>query len=271
MTTDESTLYFVANLILFALLLLYWAHLLRPKWVTDRMSLGALLLFLSCQGMALLWSGLRLGPWVFAHRYLSAMFLIEAIVLVYLLLERLLGQRGQGAFVLTLAFVIHTYVILLISPPIEPTLQISPFVRNPWHLLHLLSAVVAYGAYTCAGAGAIGYFVARFLTRSRLAPRLPSRQDCQVFTRRALVLGFPWLSGSLVTGAIWAQLAWGSYWSWRPDEVWLLVVWLILAMTLHARTMPGWQGRPLVLLALLGFTLALLSLAFLGQGLAPVQ
>ena len=266
---DESALYFVANLILFALLLLCWTHLFRPNWLPDRMLLGTLLLFLSCQGMALLWSGLRLEPWAFAHPYLSTMFLIEATLLVYRLLERLLKQRGVGPFVLTLAFVIHAYVILFIPPPIEETLQISPFLRSPWHLLHLLSAMVAYGAYTCAGGGAIGYLMAGLLARSRFAPGLPSTQDCQMFTRRALVIGFPWLSSSLVTGALWAQLAWGSYWSWRAEEVWLLIVWLVLTMTLHARTRPGWQSRPLALLSLLGFVLALLSLPLLGQGLAP--
>jgi ABC-type transport system involved in cytochrome c biogenesis permease subunit len=269
MIPHESALYLAANLVLFALLLLYWAYVFRPRWVTDRMLLVALLLFLTCQGMALLWSGLRLGPWVIAHRYVSTMFLIEAIVLVYLLLERLSSQRGQGAFVLTLAFVIHTYVILLIAPPIEATLQISPFVRSPWYLLHLLCALVAYGAYICAGGGAIGYFVTRLLTRSRFAPQLPSRQDCQILTRRALVIGFPWLSGSIITGALWSQLAWGNYWSWRPEEIWLLIVWLVLTLTLHARTTPGWQGRPLALLSLLGFILTVLSLPLLGQGLAP--
>jgi ABC-type transport system involved in cytochrome c biogenesis permease subunit len=262
---DESALYFVANLTLFALLLLYWAHLFRPKWVAKRMLPGTLVLFLICQGMALLWSALQLGPWAFAHHYLSTMFLIETIVFVYFLSERWFRKTGVGAFVLTLALVIHTYIILLIAPPIEATLRISPFERSPWYLLHLVCALLASGAYTCAGGGATGYFVARFLTRSRFAPQLPSRQDCQVFTRRALVIGFPWLSGSLVSGAIWAHLAWGNYWSWRPEEIWLLIEWLVLTMTLHARTMPGWQGKPLALLALLGSTLALLSLAFIGQ------
>jgi ABC-type transport system involved in cytochrome c biogenesis permease subunit len=271
MMPDESTLYFIANLILFAVLLLYWAHLFRPNRVTDGMLLGTLLVFLSCQGMALLWSGLRLGPWAFPHRYLSMMFLIEAALLVYLLLERLLSQRGVGVFVLALAFAMHAYVILLIPLPIEGTLQVSPYLRSSWHLLHLLSALVAYGAYICVGGGAIGYFIVRFLTRSSLAPQLPSWRDCQMFTRRSLVIGFPWLSGSLVTGALWAQLTWGSYWSSRPEEIWLLMVWLILTITLHVRTMPGWQGRPLALLSLLGFILTLLTLPLLGQGLAPAS
>ena len=268
---NASMIYFIANLTLFALLSLYWAHLFRPSWIPDRMLLATLLLFLSCQGMALLWSGLELGPWAFAHFYLTTMLLIGAIVLVYLLLERLLRQRGVGAFVLTLAFVIHTYAIFFLPVAVEGPLQISPFTRSPWHLLRLLTALVAYGAYTCAAGGSIAYFVTRLLARSKFASQFPSSQDSEKFTRKALVMGFPWLSSSVIAGAVWAQLAWGSYWSWRPEEVWLLIVWLILTITLHARTMPGWQGRPLAFLSLLGFTLALVSLPLLGQGLAPAS
>ncbi len=262
----ESALYLVANLILFALLLLYWANLFRPKWVPKGMLLGTLVLFVSWQGIALVWSALRLGPWTLAHLYLSTMFLTEASLLVYLFLESLSKQRRMGAFVLTLSFVIHTYAILVIPPPFQRSLEISPFTRSPWHLLHLFTALIAYGAYTCAAGGSIGYFVVGHLSRSRLATQLPSRQDCQTLIRRALVIGFPWLSGSLVAGAVWAQLAWSSYWSWRPVEVWLLILWLILTITLHARTMPGWRGRPLALLSLLGFALALLGVRLLGQG-----
>jgi len=269
MIPHQSALYLAANLLLFALLLLYWAYVFRPRWITERMLLAALLSFSTCQGTALLWSTVRLGPWAIAHSYVSTMFLIEAIVLVYLLLERLSSQRGQGAYVLILGFVIHTCVILFVPPPIEATLQISPFVRSPWYLLHLLCALVAYGAYMCAGVGAIGYFVTRLLTRTRLAAHLPSSQDCQMLTRRALVIGFPWLSGSLMMGALWSQLAWGNYWSWRPEEIWLLIVWLILSLTLHARTMARWQGRPLALLSFLGFILTMLSLPVLARGLPP--
>jgi ABC-type transport system involved in cytochrome c biogenesis permease subunit len=265
----DSILYLIANLILFALLLLYCAHLFRPDWVPTRFLLGTLLLFLICQGIAMLLSALRLELWAFAQFHLGAMFLIEAVVLVYLLLMRLSAEKGVGTFVFALAFVCHTCVILSMSLPVERTLLISPFVRSPWYLLRLFSALVAYGAYTCAAAGATAYLVAGLVARSRFAPRFPSRPSSQMFTRQALVLAFPWLSGSLLTGALWAQSAWGSYWSWRLEEVLLLVVWLILTMTLHARTMASWQGRPLALLSLLGFTVALLSLPLLGQGQSP--
>lgn len=265
----ESALHFVANLILFALLLVYWCRLVRPRWVSAATVLTLTALFLSCQGVGLVWSAMRLGPSAFTHPYLSTMSLVVIIVLVNLVLERLMSKGGTAAFALIPAFIIHSYVILYLPYPSATALQISPFVRSPWYLFHLFSALIAYGAYTCAAGGAVGYFVGELVTRSRFAPVLPASPDCLNFTRRALVIGFPWLSASLVTGAIWTHMAWGSYWSWHPWSVWLLILWLILTMTLHARNMPRWQGTPLAAVSLLGFILAIASLPLAGQPAPP--
>ena len=89
-----------------------------------------------------------------------------------------------------------------------------------------------------------------------------------MFWRRALAVAFPSLTGSLITGTLWTYLGWGSYWSWRPAGVWLLVLWLVLTVTLHIRVAPRWQGGVTALLTLVGFLVALLSLPLLGYGLA---
>ena len=224
-------------------------------------------LFLACQGIGLLWSGMRLEPCAFAHPYLSAMLFTEAILLVSLLVERLTRQTGVMPIVVTVAFLVHSYAILLVLPLTVASLQISPFARSPWYLPHLLTAVAAFGAYTCAGAGAIGYVVASLAERRKSDSNWPSSGECQAYTQGALAISFPLLSGALITGALWGQLAWGIYWSWSQPEAWVLVVWLILTMSLHLRNMRRWQGKPLALLTLLGFTLAVLTLSALGHGL----
>lgn len=268
---DESILYFLANLILFALLLLSWVRLLRPVLVTGGVLRATTLFFLCCQGIALLWSVARLGPWSLAHPYLSVLLLIEAAIIAYVVLEKLGPDGGAGPFVVTSAFVMDTYSIVLLAAPVPETLQISPFTRSPWYLVHLVTALIAFSTYTGAAGGALAYFAAPLLTRSRLAAEQISRERSGMFTRRALAIGFPWLSASLVAAALWTQLAWGSYWTWRPAEVWLLILWLVSTMTLHARSMPTWQGKPLAFLSLLGFSLALLSLPLLGQGLVTMS
>jgi ABC-type transport system involved in cytochrome c biogenesis permease subunit len=265
MMTVASTVHLGANLILFGLFLLYLARLYRPDWVANRMLVVASALFLSVQGAGLFWAGVQLGPWAFASPYLGTMFVVEAGLIVYLVQERLSRQPSLGPFVIGLAFAIHALAIFFIPFPAGVSLQASPLVRSPWYLLHLLTALVGYGACLCAAGGSVAYFFSRHATRSRFVLQLAPSQDCQVFSRSALLLGYPWLSGSVVAGMFWAQLAWGRYWIWPPGEAWVLAVWLVLTATLHARTLPTWKGAPLAILSLLALALAVFSVPLLGQ------
>ncbi len=79
---------------------------------------------------------------------------------------------------------------------------------------------------------------------------------------RTVALGFPWLTLSILTGAIWAQNAWGRYWGWDPKETWALVTWLWYLLILHIRALNAWRGRRLAGLVLAGFGVVLFT--FLG-------
>ncbi|AFZ53515.1 c-type cytochrome biogenesis protein CcsB [Cyanobacterium aponinum UTEX 3222] len=87
---------------------------------------------------------------------------------------------------------------------------------------------------------------------------------------RIIGLGFPLLTIGIVSGAVWANEAWGSYWSWDPKETWALITWLVFAAYLHARITKGWQGRKPALLAAGGFLvvwICYLGVNLLGKGL----
>ena len=70
---------------------------------------------------------------------------------------------------------------------------------------------------------------------------------------RTLGLGFPLLTIGILSGAVWANEAWGSYWSWDPKETWAFITWLIYAIYLHTRITKGWQGTKPALIASIGF------------------
>ena len=70
---------------------------------------------------------------------------------------------------------------------------------------------------------------------------------------RAIMIGFPLLTLGIITGAAWANYAWGTYWSWDPKETWSLIVWFIYAAFLHARFTRGWVGRRAAWLSIIGF------------------
>jgi len=70
---------------------------------------------------------------------------------------------------------------------------------------------------------------------------------------RAIMIGFPLLTIGIITGAAWANYAWGTYWSWDPKETWSLIVWFIYAAFLHARFTKGWVGKLAAWLSIIGF------------------
>jgi ABC-type transport system involved in cytochrome c biogenesis permease subunit len=70
---------------------------------------------------------------------------------------------------------------------------------------------------------------------------------------RSVAFGFPWLTFSVLAGAVWAQNAWGRLWGWDPKETWALVTWLWYLMLLHLRPLPRWRGRRMAILLLVGF------------------
>lgn len=87
---------------------------------------------------------------------------------------------------------------------------------------------------------------------------------------RIIGLGFPLLTIGIIAGGVWANEAWGSYWSWDPKETWALILWLVFAAYLHARITKGWQGRKPAMLAALGFVvvwICYLGVNILGKGL----
>jgi len=87
---------------------------------------------------------------------------------------------------------------------------------------------------------------------------------------RIIGLGFPLLTIGIIAGAVWANEAWGSYWSWDPKETWALITWLVFAAYLHARITKGWQGRRPAILAATGFVvvwICYLGVNLLGKGL----
>ncbi len=100
--------------------------------------------------------------------------------------------------------------------------------------------------------------------------RLSLAESLDNISYRIIGLGFPLLTIGIIAGAVWANEAWGSYWSWDPKETWALITWLVFAAYLHARITRGWQGRRPAILAASGFLvvwICYLGVNLLGKGL----
>ncbi len=100
--------------------------------------------------------------------------------------------------------------------------------------------------------------------------RLTLLESLDNLSYRIIGLGFPLLTIGIIAGAVWANEAWGSYWSWDPKETWALITWLVFAAYLHARITKSWQGKNPAILACIGFVvvwICYLGVNFLGKGL----
>ena len=90
-------------------------------------------------------------------------------------------------------------------------------------------------------------------SRSRLLKIFPNHAILEELSYQMVVIGFLMLTLGIITGAVWANSAWGTYWSWDPKETWSLITWFIYAAMLHSRLVSGWRGKKMALFSIVGF------------------
>jgi len=231
-------------------LIAYAVHLARGRRWTGQAATGLTLAAWGALTVELVTRGLAAGHWPLTNRYEFALCLVWAIVAVYLLLETSWRERRGGAFVLAAALLMATWAVT--RPAAERTIgPLLPALRAVWLQVHVLTAMVGYGAFGVAA----GLGLMRLFKRDTLPEAVEGAMV------RAVGLGFPWLTLSILTGAIWAQKAWGRYWGWDPKETWALVTWLWVLLILHVRPLRRWRGRRLAALVVAGFGIVLFSFA----------
>jgi cytochrome c-type biogenesis protein CcsB len=232
---------------------------------TGRRWLGwlATSLLVACLGLltaGLVSRGLAAGHWPLTNRYEFTLGLLWAAIAIYLLLEASLRDRRSGPFMLGIALLLATYLLTRPAGD-QAAAPLLPALRSGWLPIHVLSALFGYAAFgVAAGLGLMRLVRDPPSGESQERPWLPSREAIERTMERAIALGFPWLTLSILTGAIWAQQAWGRYWGWDPKETWALITWLWYLLILHARTLRGWRGRRLAWLVIVGFGVVIFAL-----------
>lgn len=165
---------------------------------------------------------------------------------IYLYFELRYHLRTLALLVLPVALGLLGYATT-VPDDIEP---LVPALQNDLLLtVHVAVAIIAYGAFTVAFAAAVLYLVQRD-NRVRCLPRNTVLDEIGY---KAVMVGFPMLALVIILGALWAEIAWGSYWTWDPKETASLVTWLIYGGYLHARVMRGWRGDRSAFLLIGGF------------------
>jgi len=197
------------------------------------------------------------------HESLSCFSLFLAGV--YLWISRTTKVSILGAFINPLTTITLLWSMLIIQP-VKPH---PPALKSLWLPVHVVFSFAgnALLAMTC-GLG-IMYLIQEHLIKTKrirnLFKRLPSLNQLDQLSYTCLSIGFPFLTLGIITGSIWASLAWGSYWSWDPKETWSLITWFLYAALLHGRLNSGWRGKKAAILSIIGFVAIMFT--FLGVNL----
>jgi len=239
--------------------------------VSGREFLGRLATFVAAGGLVAHTTAIILR-WVESYRlgvghaplsnlYESLIFFAWTIVLLYLIVELRTKNRTIGAFITPIAFLAMAYASF--SPNINSQIQpLIPALQSNWLISHVITCFFGYAAFSLSFGLSIMYLIKRLDTQNRnniflkLIPRTVVLEDLNY---QMVVTGFIMLTLGIITGSVWAQSAWGSYWSWDPKETWSLITWFVYATVIHSRMVKGWRGKKIAILCFIGFSCVLFT------------
>jgi cytochrome c-type biogenesis protein CcsB len=203
-----------------------------------------------------------------SNLYESLVFFAWTAGVIYLFVEFKYKNALIGAFVTPIAFLAMAYASM--SPNISDRIQpLVPALKSNWLIAHVATCFFGYAAFAIAFGMSLMYLIKMRDPKKMegIIGHIPKLDVLDELTHQMVLFGFLFLTGGIITGAVWANSAWGSYWSWDPKETWSLITWFIYATLLHARLMRGWQGKQIAYLSLVGFAAVLFT--YFGVNLLP--
>jgi len=197
---------------------------------------------------------LGIGHAPLSNMYESLVFFAWTIVIIYLVLERRYKNAIMGAFATPIAFLAMAYASL--SPNVSDRIQpLLPALKSNWLIAHVITCFFGYAAFAIAFSLSLMYLIKQSDAegKSKLLAHFPKSSVLDELNHQMVTFGFLFLSIGIITGAVWANSSWGTYWSWDPKETWSLITWFVYATLLHARMMRGWHGKRIAYISIVGF------------------
>jgi cytochrome c-type biogenesis protein CcsB len=241
------------------------------------------------------------GYFPLSNLYESLLFLTWLLLTIYLYIETKTKSKLIGSVLIPVALLISGFANLTLSPEMQKASPLVPALQSNWLMMHVSMMLLSYGTLIIGSLLCIlflvisrykdvdlkmiddsslplynimlDYYEAKLLSPSNEISelgKLKLLQSLDNWSYRIIGLGFPFLTIGIISGGVWANEAWGSYWSWDPKETWALITWLVFATYLHARITKGWGGKKTAILGGLGFFviwICYLGVNFLGKGL----
>jgi cytochrome c-type biogenesis protein CcsB len=282
--------------VLLLTMLIYWVGAAFPQLSLQKIGTAGMLVANLCMAALLAARWIAAGYFPLSNLYESLFFLAWGITTMHLVAERMSRSPLVGVATAPVAMGITAFAALTLPDEMQNSAPLVPALKSNWLMMHVSVMMLSYATlmvgavleiaflFVTAGQkvelqgnslGIGGYRLQTTIEAEadlgNLSPqRLNLAQTLDNISYRIIGLGFPLLTIGIIAGGVWANEAWGSYWSWDPKETWALITWLFFAAYLHSRITKGWQGRRPAILAASGFVviwICYLGVNLLGKGL----
>lgn len=220
-----------------------------------------------------------------SNLYESLIFLSWSLTFFLLLTELKTKETLIGVLITPLALFINAFATFSLPLEMQKGNSLVPALQSNWLLMHVTVMMISYALLIFGSLVSIGFLVINSQIK-KIEPNivvLLNSSNQKIFDRkknlaenldnwssRIISLGFPFLTLGILSGAVWANETWGSYWSWDPKETWALITWFIFAIYFHSRIIKGWKGQKSAFIALFGFLsvwICYLGVNLFGNGL----
>lgn len=239
---SSIAVYFLATVSQFAGAMFKKTGLLKAAWYGSLLGFVLLTASIICRGVAA-------GYVPLANQFEFAAAFGWGIGLLNILLRVRLKEEWISTVSLPTVFLVISYAALL---PRDIN-ELMPALRSAWFSFHIGAAVFSYASFAVAGGMGVKYLV-----QAKKNPEDSQLEALDYISYRLVAFGFLMLTVVILTGCVWAEQAWSSFWSWDPKETWALITWIIYAIYLHQRMRKGWQGKRMAIFAII----ALVSVIF---------
>ncbi|MFQ5454585.1 MAG: c-type cytochrome biogenesis protein CcsB [Nitrospirota bacterium] len=243
----------ITVILYFAGAILFLLYVVSKREFISRSSLWVTGVGFISHSIALSTRMLEAGHIPLSNLYEALSFFTWGLVLVFLIIEYLYKIHILGSFILPLAFIFIMAASIL---PNEVS-ALDPLLQSRWFGIHTTLSLLGIVAFAMAFVCGIMYLIQERLLKSKrfnaLYYKLPSLDMLDHLNQRAISIGFPLLTLGIISGSVWAEYAWGSYWSWEPKQTFSLVTWLFYLVVLHGRLTVGWRAKKAAYLAIIGF------------------
>ena len=233
------------------------------------------------------------GHFPVSNLYESLYFLVWGISLGQLLIDLEYQSPIVPAIAIPIQLLTVAFACFVLPDDLRLSSNLVPALRSSWLIMHVSVVMLSYAALVIgslvsasvlfvnknqplqiksSSSGTGGFKISNsYSLNDVLEPaEFSHSEELDTLSYRAILIGFVLLTLGLISGAVWANEAWGTWWSWDPKETWAFISWLFYAAYLHMRISKGWQGRRPALMATTGFFVVLicyLGVNFLGIGL----